>query len=179
MQEGETPENNFPQEESSAPVGPCVLHCSVCRQIIGDTYSMALPPDPFLHTFSLYRASGAVLDEAQGLLTQSISSLPDFGCTYRGLRCKNCGEMLGKWYLTTTSQMDPYRGLYALDPDKLNMYELIPPPSLFEVKAESNEVSQQHQAGSDDGLNELRLEITKVVRLFLDEANDVGDGRGD
>lgn len=101
----------------------------------------------------LEKSDNVVID---GELETSKGEL-DYGSTYNNLHCKNCNEMIGRTYRTTTPELDHLRGRFSF-----NLTSLI----MFEVP----EIEQPAQIGTDQilsGKSVDQIEITKVTRTMF------------
>ncbi|KAJ2706172.1 hypothetical protein FB645_001808 [Coemansia sp. IMI 203386] len=94
---------------------PVVFSCAKCRTILGDTFSYAASL-PAYNLFGLESVPPSVT-------TNPIKKTTDLG-VYHELTCNECQTPIGRQYLTTTSELDQMRNLFALDLSKLITYEL-------------------------------------------------------
>ena len=140
--------------------GPLVLSCGQCRTIVGDTYSFQ-HSDEAAKTITLSAASN--IQRTAELYTSY--SAHDEGSTYFCFSCKNCAQLLGRYYVTTSKDLDILREKFTFGIDSITSYELgtsqhgkLPdaspnPDSREEAKPEEQEA--------------LQLELLKVRRCCI------------
>ena len=107
------------EEEEQEITGPLVFSCAGCRTIVGDSYSFEAS-DPETKTITLTSASN--ISRTVELYTSYEPH--DEGSTYFCFSCKHCGESLGKYYVTTSRDLDSLREKFTFNLDQLTSYEL-------------------------------------------------------
>jgi hypothetical protein len=98
---------------------PVVFNCSKCNTIIGDSFSLVAMNET-VKTITLMAASNVEIT-AQ-LFTSRIGF--DEGCTYFCLSCYNCQSVLGKYYVTSSEDLDSLREKFTFNSDQIRSYEL-------------------------------------------------------
>lgn len=99
--------------------GPLVFSCMKCRSIVGDSFSF-MSSNEATRTITLAAASN--INRTNDLFT-SYESL-DEGSTYFSVLCRECKETLGRYYVTTSSDLDDLREKFTFNIDAITSYEL-------------------------------------------------------
>lgn len=116
-----------PEEEA---LGFNILQCKECRNIIGDTSSlrvfnketcfMTLLSTTYLDANGLLRI---FLEKSDNVIVDSQLETSkgefDYGNTFNNLHCKNCNEVIGRTYRTTTPELDNIRGHFSYNVNSL------------------------------------------------------------
>lgn len=110
-----TPEANDEEEIQS----PLVFQCVACRTIIGDSYSFQCSNEE-MSIITLTAASN--IRRSQDVYTSKAGL--DIGSTYFAFSCTNCDQSLGRYYLTTSSDMDDLRERFNFGVENVISYEL-------------------------------------------------------
>ena len=136
---------------------PLVLQCMNCRTIVGDTTHL-------LATFqvhSLIILSAATDVQRDGDIITSRSG-DDVGSTYYKFACKHCNSSLGRYYLTTSKDLDGLRERFAFHVDKISSYQLgSSSASSAEEMEEEDEERKEEVVKEEDNA----LELNRVSRL--------------
>ncbi|KAJ2544815.1 hypothetical protein EV175_005859 [Coemansia sp. RSA 1933] len=119
--------------------GPVIFSCSKCRMILGDTFAYAASI-PERNYIGLHGVPESVVCSPK---CKTSSERGEEGSVYHELSCGECHQNVGRKYLTTTQEIDPIRGMFALDIQKVITYELgkclgnkpacsdVPPPEFY------------------------------------------------
>jgi hypothetical protein len=99
--------------------GPLIFSCLKCKAIVGDTFSL-LSSSEEARTITLSAASN--IQRTNELFT-SYESL-DEGSTYFCVLCKECQQPLGRYYVTTSTDLDHIRDRFTFNIDAITSYEL-------------------------------------------------------
>jgi hypothetical protein len=115
------PEAKAPPEASSNEdiKAPLVFSCSKCKTILGDTYSFACSNEP-LGLVVLTAASN--IQRSPEVYTSKGGD--DIGTTYFNFRCASCQKNIGRYYLTTSNDLDNLRERFSFLVSELSSYEL-------------------------------------------------------
>jgi len=106
-------------EEADNIKGPLVFSCSKCRVIVGDSFSF-LTSNEELNSITITSASN--IQRSADVYTSKQGS--DVGSTYFNFNCTECQAVLGKYYLTTSRDMDDMREKFSFDVNMISSYEL-------------------------------------------------------
>lgn len=98
---------------------PLVFSCRKCRTIIGDSYSYVLA-EMASGTITLTSASN--IQRSADVYTSKSGF--DIGSTYFNFDCNSCIAPLGKYYLTTSKELDHMREKFTFNIDSISSYEL-------------------------------------------------------
>lgn len=156
------------QPQDAKEIGaPLIFSCGQCRTIVGDTYSFE-NSDEETKTITL---SGASNVQRTAELYTSYSE-HDEGSTYFCFSCKNCGLLLGRYYVTTSKDLDILRERFTFGIDSITSYELGTSQHGKLPDASSNALSSQNnqnpQAKRPEEQEDLRFELLKVQHVMLD-----------
>lgn len=99
--------------------GPLVFCCLKCKSIVGDSFSF-LSSNEEAKTITLSSASN--IQRTNELFT-SYESL-DEGSTYFCVLCRECQQTLGRYYVTTSTDLDHVRDRFTFSIDAITSYEL-------------------------------------------------------
>jgi kinetochore protein Mis18 len=160
--------DNEEQQEIS---GPLVFSCSKCRTIVGDSYSF-LSSNEDMQTITLTAASN--IQRSADVYTSTVGS--DIGSTYFSFSCINCNASLGRYYLTTSSDLDDLRSKFTYNVGVINSYELGKSqhgkmPDLIELNNNNNEIDEDQSNVNlkvKESLTSLNDEVFKVQRVIMD-----------
>lgn len=150
--------------------GPLVFSCSKCRTIVGDSYSF-LSSNEDMQTITLTAASN--IQRSADVYTSTLGS--DIGSTYFSFSCINCNTSLGRYYLTTSSDLDDLRSKFTYNVGVINSYELGKSqhgkmPDLIEL-SNNNEYDEDQSNVNikvKESLTSLNDEVFKVQRVIMD-----------
>lgn len=104
------------EEEVSAPV---VFLCIKCHLIVGDSYAFH-STNPDMQTITLSAASN--VKRSEELFTSHNGH--DIGSTFINFKCSGCNNPLGRYYLTTSSDLDNLREVFTFEVKNVSSYEL-------------------------------------------------------
>ena len=107
------------ESEADAIGGPMVLFCLKCKVIVADSYSL-LKINADMNTMTLTGASN--VSRSADVYTSKSGS--DVGSTYFRFNCSSCQAALGRYYLTTSKDLDDLREKFTFTVDSLGSYEL-------------------------------------------------------
>ena len=99
--------------------GPLVFSCLKCKSIVGDSFSL-LSSNEEANTITLSASSN--IQRPKEMYT-SYESL-DEGSTYFPIMCKFCQQSLGRYYVTTSTDLDHLREKFTFNIDSITSYEL-------------------------------------------------------
>lgn len=105
--------------EDSAVSSPLVFSCVKCKTIVGDSFSF-LSSSAEAKTITTSAASN--IQRSTELYT-SYASL-DEGSTYFCFLCSQCQQPLGRYYVTTSKDLDHVREKFTFNIDEITSYEL-------------------------------------------------------
>ena len=99
--------------------GPLVFSCNNCKTIVGDSYSF-VSSDEQQKTLTLIASSN--IERSKNVFTSKSGY--DVGSTYFTFACLYCKLQLGKYYLTTSKDLDLVREKFTFQCDNIATYEL-------------------------------------------------------
>lgn len=154
--------------------GPLCFSCSKCRTIVGDSFSF-LTSNEEAQTITLTASSN--IKRSADVYTSKGGF--DVGSTYFNFTCSNCQELLGRYYLTTSKDLDELREKFTFLVTKIQSYELgkaqngkMPEP----VAEDGQDGSDQDDAAKSGGLQDqgmvealgnMQKEILKVQHVLV------------
>ena len=108
-------------DEASPVSGPLVFSCGKCRTIVGDSFSF-LCSNEEEKTITLAAASNV---KRGAHIFTSYNTL-DEGNSYFDVNCLDagCKEKLGRYYVTTSKELDHVREKFTFSVDAITSYEL-------------------------------------------------------
>lgn len=106
-------------DHSSEVSGPLVFSCCKCKTIVGDSFSF-LSSNKETNCITL--SSSSNIQRTSELYT-SYESL-DEGSTYFCFMCGNCQQLLGRYYVTTSIDLDHIREKFTFNIENITSYEL-------------------------------------------------------
>ena len=141
---------------------PLVFQCLKCRSIVGDSLSVVS-----IHQgMQLITLSAAEHIRREKEIYTSKSG-DDIGSTFYRFSCKICSSVIGRYYLTTSKDLDALREQFSFDIQAVSSYQLGKPsmntnalPSDEKLPSEALDNSHEH---------DLRIEITKVRGQYLQQ----------
>jgi hypothetical protein len=159
--------NSDHQEDAKEIGAPLVFSCGQCKTIVGDTYSFE-NSDEETKTITLSAASN--IQRTAELYTSY--SAHDEGSTYFCFSCKNCGQLLGRYYVTTSKDLDILREKFTFGIESITSYELGTSQHGKLPDAVSNALSNQNnqdkQGKGPEEQGDLQFELLKVQHVMLD-----------
>ena len=101
--------------------GPLVFSCAKCRTIVGDSFSLRSSSENN-RTITLTASSN--IRRSPDVYTSKAGN--DVGSTYFQFTCQHdaCLAPLGRYYLTTSQDLDEARGNFTFNVDAIKSYEL-------------------------------------------------------
>ena len=99
--------------------GPLVFSCAKCRTIVGDSFSF-YSSNESMRTITL--AASSNIKRSPDVYTSKTGN--DVGSTYFQFTCQNCSVTLGRYYLTTSKDLDEIREKFSFSVDTISSYEL-------------------------------------------------------
>jgi hypothetical protein len=148
------------QEESDVQVsGPLVFSCLKCRSIVGDTFSL-MSSNEEAKTITLSAASN--IQRTNEIFT-SYESL-DEGSTYFEVLCRSCQQALGRYYVTTSKDLDHVREKFTFSIDSITSYELgkAQHGKIPDVTVVSFPVAEEVAAEGSNPMETVQEDVTKV-----------------
>ena len=106
-------------KEDEQIAGPLCFSCLKCRTIVGDSFSF-LTSDENAQTITLTASSN--IQRSADVYTSKSGS--DIGSTYFNFTCSNCQAQLGRYYLTTSKDLDELREKFTFNVNNIQSYEL-------------------------------------------------------
>ncbi|KAJ1404712.1 yippee zinc-binding/DNA-binding /Mis18, centromere assembly-domain-containing protein [Ochromonadaceae sp. CCMP2298] len=151
--------------------GPLVFSCAQCKTIVGDSFSF-LSSNEEAKTVTISAASS--IQRSTELYT-SYASL-DEGSTYFCFMCSQCQNMLGRYYVTTSVDLDHVREKFTFNIDSITSYEL---GKAQHGKMPEPEVSMGEQAKTEDkqggpALECVQEDVDKIQHVLVDLVGRVG-----
>lgn len=143
------------EDNADVPIStPIVFQCLRCRAIIGDSFSLiCISEEQQLITLS----SANNIQRDGDIFTSKTGD--DVGSTFYRFSCKICNAGLGKYYLTTSKDLDQLREQFSFEISQVSSYQL------GTTQIQNREVLEQEaEAPSPNSLSnfELTSEIYKV-----------------
>jgi hypothetical protein len=106
-------------KESDVVSNPLVFSCSACKTIVGDSYSFVCSNEA-TKTITLSAASNILRSAVVHTSKQGY----DVGSTYFTFTCASCPQILGRYYITTSQDLDQIRTKFTFLCESLTTYEL-------------------------------------------------------
>ena len=170
--EGKLAKMSSGEEQEDAGIrGPLVFSCSKCKIIVGDSFSF-LTSNEELGSITLTAASN--IQRSADVYTSKTGG--DVGSTYFSFTCIHCQAPLGRYYLTTSRDLDDLREKFTFTCDGISSYELgksqhgkMPDPiavdsSMNAGGAQGTGVASADVAQTVASLNE---EVFKIQHVFV------------
>jgi hypothetical protein len=107
------------EEEEDSISGPLCFSCAKCRTIVGDSFSF-LTSNEEAQTITLTASSN--IQRSADVYTSKSGF--DVGSTYFNFTCSNCQELLGRYYLTTSKDLDELREKFTFLVNNIQSYQL-------------------------------------------------------
>lgn len=105
--------------EEDTVTSPMIFSCNKCKTIVGDSFSYVEGHNDLklivLSSASNIQRSPEVHTSKEG---------PDIASTYFGFLCSSCQVVLGRYYLTTSADLDSLRGKFSFLVDEISSYQL-------------------------------------------------------
>jgi len=168
-------------DEETTISSPLVFYCSKCRTIVGDSFSY-LTSDAELKVITLSATSN--IQRSADVYTSKSGA--DVGSTYFSFACVSCQTSLGRYYLTTSKDLDYLREKFSFNVDSISSYTLgnaqhgkipDPLPDDGEIDDEDNNNNNNNNNNSNinnnlesnlkETVNILNEEIVKIQALFI------------
>ena len=147
--------------------GPLVFSCQKCKTIIGDSFSF-LSSNEEMRTITLTASSN--IQRSADVYTSKCGG--DVGSTYFSFTCFNCQAPLGRYYLTTSKDLDSLREKFTFSVDGISSYELgkaqhgkMPEPVALEADAAEAPTADAGSLGAS--LATLNEEVFKIQHVFV------------
>ena len=136
-----------------------VFSCAKCKTILGDSYSFVSSNEE-MKTITL--ASASNIQRTAELYTSY--STHDEGSTYFCFSCTDCSNLLGRYYVTTSRDLDDLREKFTFGIDSITSYELGTSqhgklPDATEQTNSNNNTKEQ---------SETEYELLKIQHVMLD-----------
>eukprot|EP01038_Epipyxis_sp_PR26KG_P010716 gene10716-14389_t len=153
-------------QEVSAPL---VFQCNQCKSIVGDTFAFCATDEPS-RTITLSAASN--ISRTADLFTSRSGY--DEGSTYFCYNCSICHNLLGKYYVTTSKDLDLLREKFTFNIDSIRSYQLgkhqhgqLPDPEIVDINP-----SDEVQSSTIPMINVANAEtdILKIQQVVIDLA---------
>ena len=149
--------------------GPLVFSCRKCRNIVGDSFALLCSNEED-GTITL---SGASHVQRNTQIFTSYESL-DEGNSYFWFQCSDpkCQEKLGKYYVTTSKDLDHVREKFTFTVDAIDSYELgktqfgrIPEADVIELPAA--DTTQEESVGANieivqEDVSKVRFDVSLI-----------------
>lgn len=154
--------------------GPLCFSCSKCRTIVGDSFSF-LTSNEEAQTITLTASSN--IQRSADVYTSKSGF--DVGSTYFNFTCSNCQELLGRYYLTTSKDLDELREKFTFLVNSIQSYELgkaqhgkMPEPVAEDGQDGSDREDVAKSSGAPDqgmveAVGNLQKEILKVQHVLV------------
>jgi len=164
--------NNEEEEETTTITSPLVFYCSKCRTIVGDSFSY-LSSDAELKVITLSATSN--IQRSADVYTSKSGA--DVGSTYFSFACVLCQTSLGRYYLTTSKDLDYLREKFSFNVDSISSYTLgnaqhgkIPDPlpdGEIDDNNDNENINNIAESNLKETINILNEEIIKIQALFI------------
>lgn len=163
------------ETEADAISAPMVFFCLKCQVIVGDSYSL-LKINADMNTMTLTGASNV----SRSADVYTSKSGPDVGSTYFRFNCSSCQAALGRYYLTTSKDLDDLREKFTFTVDSLGSYELgkaqhgkapdLVAESVFDGTESTGAVEGgvRIDEGEDIDRGALKEDITKIQHVVME-----------
>lgn len=145
--------------------GPLVFSCQKCKTIIGDSFSF-LSSNEEMRTITLTATSN--IQRSADVYTSKSGG--DVGSTYFSFTCFHCQAPLGRYYLTTSRDLDSLREKFTFSVEGISSYELgkaqhgkMPDPVPLETAA----AASADDAGISASVVSLGEEVFKIQHVFV------------
>lgn len=144
-----------------------VMQCASCRTILADTMSSFLEASERAETISCSSVHNVSLTPDIGTTTSGIHA----GCTYNEMCCDHCGDIVGRKFVSTTTQFDSIRGAFTFYKDKLFTHELgvtqaIAAESLKNKVYTGGQVSSKRSRSALGSLEEFFSRTTESMNIL-------------
>lgn len=164
-------EDNNNEDEPTI-TSPLVFYCSKCRTIVGDSFSY-LSSDAELKVITLSATSN--IQRSADVYTSKSGA--DVGSTYFSFACVSCQTSLGRYYLTTSKDLDYLREKFSFNVDSISSYTLgnaqhgkIPDPlpdGEIDDNNDNENINNIAESNLKETINILNEEIIKIQALFI------------
>lgn len=155
-------------EEPSDITAPFVCSCAKCNIIVGDSYSF-LSSHEAMRTITLTAASN--IQRSADVYTAKNGI--DIGSTYFSFTCTNCSTTLGRYYLTTSKDLDYIREKFTFNIDGINSYILgtsqhgTMPEPIVENNNVANDNASSTQSGTNHDVESLKDDVYKLQHVVM------------
>jgi hypothetical protein len=165
-----TLDENDNDNDETLITSPLVFYCSKCRTIVGDSFSY-LSSDAELKVITLSATSN--IQRSADVYTSKSGA--DVGSTYFSFACVSCQTSLGRYYLTTSKDLDYLREKFSFNVDSISSYTLgnaqhgkIPDP-LPDGEFDNNidMIDKNDEENLKGSIITLNQEIVKIQALFI------------
>jgi len=165
-----TLDENDNDNDETLITSPLVFYCSKCRTIVGDSFSY-LSSDAELKVITLSATSN--IQRSADVYTSKSGA--DVGSTYFSFACVSCQTSLGRYYLTTSKDLDYLREKFSFNVDSISSYTLgnaqhgkIPDP-LPDGEFDNNidRIDKNDEENLKGSIITLNQEIVKIQALFI------------
>jgi hypothetical protein len=140
--------------------GPLVFSCIKCKTIVGDSYSLFHTNEEF-KTITLSASSN--IQRTNELYTSNQEH--DNGSSYFCFICLSCHQPLGRYYVTTNTNLDTIREKFTFDIDSISSYEVGKAQHGKSVEPEVAKPSDDVTTTTETA--EISEEVLKVYDLFF------------
>lgn len=140
-------------QESSLPV---VIQCAACRSIIADTTVGFLQTNTSTGTISF--ASVRCVELSKEVLNDMTGSHSN--CTFHKAFCKQCRQLIGRKFVSTTTEFDDIRGAFTLDKKCVLTYRIGSSEPGIQNAQVVNPVTQDSSLAA---MRSLQSELSTVV----------------
>ena len=164
MAESNSTKEQQDEEQINAPL---VFSCAKCRTIVGDSFSF-LSSNEDMQTITLTAASN--IQRSADVFNSKTGS--DVGCTYFVFTCVSCQSPLGRYYLTTSRDLDELRQKFTFTVQAISSYQLgkAQHGQLPDCAAEEQDVTSNRENGgtsNDAGTEALAEEVLKIQTVVM------------
>ena len=170
LDENNNDNNDDNDNDETLITSPLVFYCSKCRTIVGDSFSY-LSSDAELKVITLSATSN--IQRSADVYTSKSGA--DVGSTYFSFACVSCQTSLGRYYLTTSKDLDYLREKFSFNVDSISSYTLgnaqhgkIPDP-LPDGEFDNNidMIDKNDEENLKGSIITLNQEIVKIQALFI------------
>lgn len=154
---------------SSDITGPLVFSCSSCKTIVGDSYAFICSNES-LKSITLSAANN--IERSADVYTSKGGY--DIGSTYFSFACSVCHASIGRYYLTTSKDLDQIREKFTFAIDNISSYEVgkskfgkMPEPEIFTFGGDDDGLSSSQNSNIADDILKVICHSVVVFKLHL------------
>lgn len=151
-------EINSSKTKSPGFEAPVVLQCATCRTIFADTTNGFLQTNTATGTISFASVRSVELSEDVETETSGAHS----NCTFLKMECKQCGQTVGRKFVSTTTDFDDIRDVFTFDKKCIITYRTGSCSPATLTSAEGNAVQASVSDPSLAAIRSLQEQLSAV-----------------